>query len=208
MAKSFKLGSAALAAGMILSLEGAEIKLPAPQRTGGLPLQEVLNRRQTVRKYQDKVLDDATLSTLMCSANGVNRPDGRRTAPSARNAREIEIYVLTADGACSYDPEAHALKALTATDLRSKAGSFNAPVYLLLVADAGRAPGMDYARIDAGYVSQNIYMYCASAGLGTCAIGSITRPGNPAAAELRTALGFGEDKVIILSHSVGYPADR
>ena len=181
--------------------------LPAPSRSGGMPLQQALNVRKTVRSYKADMLTDRQISDLLWSANGVNREDGKRTAPSAVNRKEINLYYLTAKGAFAYDPDKNQVTKVSGEDLRKWAGRFEAPVYVVLSADLKRAASRHYAVMDTGYVSQNIYLHCASAGLGTCAIGSFGRiKGSQKGKLLHDKLGMPETEEILLTHSVGIPA--
>ena len=80
------------------------IKLPAPDKRGGLPLMQVLAKRRSTREFARKPLELPVLSSLLWAAFGVNRRDGGRTAPSAINAQEIDVYVALPDGAYLYTP--------------------------------------------------------------------------------------------------------
>jgi nitroreductase len=183
--------------------------LPAPRRTGGMPLQQALGVRKTIRSYKADALTDQQIADLLWSANGVNRKDGKRTAPSAVNRKEINLYYLTAQGAFSYNPETNQVVKVSGEDLRKWAGRFEAPVYIVLSADLKRAASRHYAVMDTGYVSQNIYLHCASSGLGTCAIGSFGRiKGGEKGKLLHDKLGMPETEEILLTHSVGIPAEE
>ena len=183
--------------------------LPAPVRTGGMPLQQALNARRTIRSYKADALTDQQISDLLWSANGVNRNDSKRTAPSAVNRKEINLHYLTAGGAFAYDPETNRVTKVSDEDLRKWAGRFKAPVYIVLSADLKRAASRHYAVMDTGYVSQNIYLHCASAGLGTCAIGSFSRiKGGEKGKLLHDKLGMSETEEILLTHSVGIPDEE
>ena len=189
-----------------LSVSAADIKFSAPAKTGGMPLNEALNKRQTIRKYQEKALSAAQMGNMLWAAFGINRADGKFTAPTAANRQEIRLFLLTADGAYAYCPKTHAAKQITKNDLRSYAGVFKAPCYVVIAADMDKAVSKNYAVMDAGYVSQNIYLYCASEGLGTCAIGSFARikKGNKGKV-LRDGLKLPANIEILLTHSVGIP---
>ena len=189
-----------------LSVSAADIRFPAPAKTGGMPLNEALNKRQTIRKYQEKALSAAQMGNMLWAAFGINRADGKFTAPTAANRQEIRLFLLTADGAYAYCPKTHTAKQITKNDLRSYAGVFKAPCYVVIAADMDKAVSKNYAVMDAGYVSQNIYLYCASEGLGTCAIGSFTRikKGNKGKV-LRDGLKLSANVEILLTHSVGIP---
>ena len=185
-------------------LSAGTTDLPAPEKKGGMPLMQALNERRTVRTYKADDLSSQQISNLLWSANGINRSNGKRTAPSAINRQEIDLYLLTSKAVFKYDPAANALQKVKDGDFRKWAGKFAAPVYVALVADLKKAVNADYARVDAGYVSQNIYLYCAASGLGTCAIGSFSHiPGSDKGAELNNALKLSKDQVVILTHSVG-----
>ncbi|MCI5779966.1 MAG: SagB/ThcOx family dehydrogenase [Lentisphaeria bacterium] len=182
------------------ALSAADLALPAPRKSGGMTLAEALNTRHTVRRFAERQVTLPELSAVLWMANGVNRPDGKRTAPSARNRQEIMIYVTTADGTYLYDAPAHALKEVTKTDLRAAAGGFPAPCYLILVADTRKQTQRDFALIDSGYVSQNIYLAARSLGLGTCAMARIADRDT-----LRRELALGEN-LLLLVHPLGTPA--
>ena len=180
--------------------------LPAPQKNGGMPLMQALNERSTKRAYSNTNLTDQQISDLLWCANGVNRQNGKRTAPSAVNRQEIELYLLTSTGVFKYDAVKNTLTEINKGDFRKWAGKFVSPVYVVLVADLNKAVSTHYAKIDSGYVSQNIYLYCASAGLGTCAIGSFDRiKDSEKGKKLRDALKLGTKEVVLLTHSVGVP---
>ena len=147
---------------------------------------------------------------MLWAAFGVNRPDsGKRTAPSAMNWQEIDIYVATVDGLYLYDAKRHALKPVLAEDIRALTGGQpfvrEAPVNLVYVADfsrMGKAKADDklfYSAADTGFISQNVYLYCASEGLATVVRGSIDRP------DLAKVMRLRPDQRVVLAQSVGYP---
>jgi SagB-type dehydrogenase family enzyme len=140
----------------------------------------------------------------------VNRPEsGKRTAPSALNWQEIDIYVATADGLYVYDAKAHRLNPVLAEDVRAATGTQpyvkDAPVNLVYVADLAKtgkasAPDQDfYTAADTGFIAQNVYLYCASEGLATVIRGGVDRPALAKVMKLRP------DQKITLSQTVGYP---
>jgi len=186
------------------------IPLMAPQTDGGRPLMQVLNARQSSRAFSTEALSRRLLSDMLWAAFGVNRSDsGKRTAPSAVNWQEIDIYVATADGLYLYDAKTHALKPVLAEDIRGATGRQkfvqDAPVNLIYVADfskMGKASADDkifYSAADTGFISQNVYLYCASEGLATVVRGLIDRPALARAMRLRP------DQKIILAQTVGHP---
>ena len=147
----------------------ASIQLPKPQMTGGMPLMEALAQRQTTRSFADKPLPMQTLSNLLWAAFGVNRPREvkqglGRTAPSAMNKQEVQLYVVLAEGAYVYEAEQNQLRPVVAGDVRAKvaqgAGA-HAAVTIIYVADSN----LDYAQVDTGFIGQNVYLFAASEGL-------------------------------------------
>ena len=184
------------------------ISLVPPQKSGGMPLMEALAKRSTARSFDSRDLSDQQMSDLLWAAFGINRPDGKRTAPSSRNNQETDIYVLLQQGVYLYDAEKHRLNRLMEEDIRELGGTQDfvkdAPVTLVLIADltrisqGGTRDGLLTAHIDVGYISQNIYLYCTSEGLATGARGGIDQPA------LGSKLGLKETQSIIIAHSVGY----
>ncbi len=197
--------AAVLVAGNLLA---RSIELPAPQKTGGMPLMEALAKRSTARAFATNELSSQQISSLLWAAFGINRPDGKRTAPSARNFQETDIYVLLKSGAYVYSAVSNKLEQVLAEDIRALGGvqAFvkEAPVTLVFVADLAKCGGnnegaRNTANIDVGYISQNVYLFCASEGLVTGARAMVDR----------TALGeqlkLRPDQLIVLAQSVGYP---
>jgi len=186
------------------------IKLPAPDKRGGLPLMQALAKRRSSREFQRKPLPLPVLSSLLWAAFGVNRRGGGRTAPSALDAQEVDVYVALPDGAYLYDADAHALRLVAASDLRRITGYQDfvdeAPLDLVFVADHARmrmvpaAQRESYASAAAGAIAENVYLYAASAGLATVIRAWIDR------AAIAEALGLTHDQQVRLSQPVGYPA--
>jgi len=186
------------------------IQLLEPQMDAGRPLMQVLKDRRSSRAFSTAKLPKQVLSNMLWAAFGVNRPDsGKRTAPSAVNWQEIDIYVATADGLYLYDAKAHALQPVLAQDIRALTGRQpfvrEAPVNLVYVADfsrMGKAKVDDkifYSAADTGFISQNVYLYCASERLATVVRGLVDRPALAKVMRLRP------DQRVILAQSVGYP---
>ncbi len=197
----------------VSSVSAEEIALPQPVKTGGMPLMEALQKRASGRKFSDRQLTPQEMSNLLWAAWGVNREDGRRTAPSARNIQEISLYVSTAEGVFEYDAPANSLKLLIKDDIRALTGSqplaAKAPVNIILVADKSKitwsAPGndlVDYPSVDSGFIGQNIYLYCASTGMSTVIRGLVDRKA------LGARLKLPEHKFVTFVQSVGFPAQE
>jgi nitroreductase len=195
-----KLFISMLMAGICLSCAAQDIVLPQPQKTGGKPLMEALNERQTTREFTDQALSEQTLSDLLWAAYGFNRVD-KRTAPSANDKQEFILYVVLQSGVYTYDAQANVLKLKVAGDLRGKAGKQDfvsvAPLNLVYVADLTKN-SKEGAQGDCGYIAQNVYLYCASAGLGTVVRGWFDGE------EIRAAFGLSETEEPILTQTVGY----
>lgn len=215
------------------------VKLLPPNQTGGLPLMQALAMRSSVTEWSDKELPLQTLSDLLWAANGINRAEiGKRTAPSAQNAQDVDIYVFTSQGVFLYDAKEHSLKPIVEGDHRmlffpstSPGGSpppqsptntlsekeippINLPgiispkpmppVILLLVSDISRFRSgtkeqrLEWAAIDTGTVSQNISLFCTSAGLGTRPRSTMDRE------KLKNLLQLKDTQYPLLNHPVGY----
>ena len=188
------------------SLRAQDIVLPKAEITGGKPLMEALQNRATNRAIADQALAPQLLSNLLWAANGQNRADGRRTAPTASNCQEIDVYVVLSTGIYLYDAASHSLKFFKEGDFRKETNrqGFVGGANLLLVANYDKMPRYDqeskvyYSTADAGFVSQNIYLFCASEGLATVVQGMIDRD------SLSTLLGITNGKVLF-SQPVGFP---
>jgi len=187
-----------------------DIKLNAPDKSRGSTFMKALSDRQSVREFDTADLCLQDLSDLLWAANGINRPDGKRTAPSAMNRQEIDVYVVNKDGAYLYDPASHTLKGLTSGDFRtavaaSQAFAATAPVCLILVANLEKLgdPASESTRLlaamDAGIVNQNINLFCAAVGLSTVPRGTMKQD------ELKQALKLSETQMLVLNNPVGYP---
>ena len=195
------------------------IKLLKPQTNIGKPLMQVLKYRQSTRSIRPKELPEQVLSNLLWAAFGVNRPDsGKRTAPSAVNWQVIDVYVALEKGLYLYNAEKHILVPILNRDIREntfhtlqpmKGSLEDAPINLVLVADSNKrnifAAFTDkneedmYSASDAGFIGQNVYLFCASEGLGTVVRAMINRP------ELSKLMGLRPEQKIILAQTVGYP---
>lgn len=198
---------------LLLTLAAGCRSLPQPKTDGGMPLMLALKERQSVREYDTaKPLSPETLSNLLWAADGINRPDGKRTAPSAMNSQEVDIYVVLEQGAYRFEPKNHQLDPIAVGDLRAQTGGEEfvktAPVNLVYVADLEKltkAPENEkefYGGVDTGFISQNVYLFCASEGLGT-----VVRAGFDRAA-LTQSLKLRPTQKIILVQTVGYPKQK
>lgn len=185
------------------------IALPKANTTGGKPLMQALAERRSTRNINAGKLPLPVLSNLLWAAFGVNRSDGRRTAPSASNRQIIDVYAVTADGAYIYNPKNHRLDPVVSGDIRATTGTQSfvaqAPLNLVYVADYSRMTNpSDSERLfisaaDTGFIGQNVYLFCASEGLATVVRASLDRDA------LAKALKLRPDQKITLAQTVGYP---
>ena len=197
-----------------LAQEQKSIQLPAPTLDPSKSLVQALKDRKTTREYNTQNLPEQTLSNLLWAAWGINRPDsGKRTAPSAVNWQETDLYVSTSQGTYLYDPKGNALipvlpgdnRALTYTQVeRFK----DAPVNLVYVADFQKMGDrkdeekMMLASMDTGFIAENIYLYCASENLPTGFRAAIDRE------KLGQAMKLRPTQRIMAAQSVGLPKGK
>ncbi len=186
----------------------AIIQLPDPKKDGGKPLMAALNARMSTKTFNGEKLPMQTLSNLLWAAFGINRPDGRRTAPSAKNWQETEIYVATADGVYLWEAKKNTLETILTKDIRAITGNQeyvkDASVVLIYVSDyvkvnAGEMDKQILVGADTGMIAENVYLFCASEGLATVVRAAIDR--DPLAKELKLK----PDQKIIMDQCVGYP---
>lgn len=207
-----KMIMAAMAMVMATSCMTAQEVRTLPQPTTGevkMTLMDALKQRCSEREYDSsRMVDDQTLANLLWAACGISRPEsGKITAASAINAQDIHVYVCTAQGAWLFQPKDNSLLKITDQDLRKAVAgrqdfAATAPVSLVLVSDlskfGGRGSGETFGCMDAGYVSQNIYLACTALGLKTVARASMFKD------ELSEGLKLNENQVLMLNHPVGY----
>jgi hypothetical protein len=186
------------------------IRLPAALTEGGMPLMQALAARQSQREFVATALPDQTLSDVLWACAGVNRTElGGRTAPSAMNAQEVDVYVALARGLYRYEPKAHVLHLVVAMDVRRVTGYQDfvdtAPLDLVYVADHSRMKTIpathreSFASVAAGAMAQNVYLYCASTGLATVMRAWFDRTA------LGQSMGLDADQQILLTQTVGIP---
>ena len=199
----------ALLAFPLLAEMPASVALPKPETRGGMPLMQALSERKSGREFASRELSPQVLSNLLWAAFGINRPDGRRTAPSAMNRQTVDVYVVKADGAFIYDAVQNRLSPVTGADLRAASGTQSyagqAPLNLVYVSDyskMGQSPESEqalFAGAETGFVGQNVYLYCASEGLATVIRASIDK------LSLAKSLKLKPSQHIVLAQTVGYP---
>lgn len=209
MKKMFVFAGLLLAVALVSCKTPQENAAPAPDKLS--VLRDVLKERKSIRQFDTtKVISDEVMLDILWAANGINREDGKRTAPSATNAQDIVIYVCKGDGTYLYKPETEVLEKISGADVRPLFAGRNVFAkscdVIMLASDYGKFRfgaeiAATFGALDAGYVSQNIYMYCAAADMATvaCYLGM-------GAKEVKEALSLPETMTPLLYHPIGYPA--
>jgi len=190
------------------SVFAGDIQLPQPNRAGGMPLMEALNNRRSAREFSPENISEQKLSDLLWAMWGISREDGRRTAPTARNDMAIELYVMKNTGIFRYNAQENILTLVLEGDHRDNAGTHGwvrgAPLNIFIVHNLNKMRVAEEVRVgvanmDAGFVAQNAYLFCASAGLNTVVRMMIPRD------EIRALMGWDENMYPSLAMTVGYP---
>ena len=165
-----------------------------------------------MRAFSTKELPLQVLSDLLWAASGINRPEsGGRTAPTAKNMQEIDIYVAKKEGLYLFDPQTNTLVPVLAEDIRTFTGEQpfvkDAPLNLIYVADHIKMENLTgeqkdfYSATDTGFISENVYLFCASSGLATVVRGWINK------LTLTKVMKLRPSQNIILAQTVGYPKE-
>ena len=204
------LASAAAAAGHSVAgrAQGSARALPPAHMEGGMPLMAALKRRRSTREYSDRALSEQTLSNLLWAAFGVNRPSGDRTAPYWRHIMVIDVYLSTADGVFLYEPKDHTLVPYMPDDVRAHTGLQDfvatAPLNLVYVAHGERMKDISpedrrlYASVDAAFIGQNVYLFCASEGLASVFRGAVDYE------KLAEVMKLPDQQFVTFAQTVGY----
>jgi SagB-type dehydrogenase family enzyme len=193
----------------ITAQDAKDIILPTPSKTGGKPLMDALNARSSSRDFSSKELSQQELSDLLWAADGINRPEsGKRTAPTAMNWQDLDIYVVLPSGIYLYLPKENMLKLKKTGNYMKNTGKQdfveNAALNLVYVSDlskmkdAKKEDKVLYAGIHTGAVTQNVYLYCASVGLNTVTRRFIDFE------KLTSIMELTSDQMIVLSQTVGF----
>ena len=227
--KNAMLFAAALVAGLVSAVSAADdatttnatakaerkaaaIELPAPVTDGGCTLMKAMKDRRSTREYSDEELSPQQLSDILWAAGGINRPDGKRTAGSTRNLQAVGVYAMLKSGIYFYNASKNVLEPVAEGDFSDIAGpqpfAKTAPLTILFVGDFNtmKIPDRDKQMLffgcDVGLMSQNVYLYCASAGLATVVRGMVET------AALAKAMGLPDNKSVLLAQSVGLPKPK
>ncbi len=201
-------------------MQSTDIKLPPPQKDLNYSLMQALAIRRSNRKWQEAPISEQELSNLLWAACGITKEEtkrskSRRTAPSATNSQEIKLYVASKHGLFLYDETQHHLLHIHSEDIRTSIGTqkmmHSAPFGLIYVSDFSRLKkylAKDEHRkwfvsgTDAAFISQNVYLYCAAAGLNTVVLGLVNRE------QLQSRMGLKEHEKVIYTQVVGRPVEN
>lgn len=199
---------------VLIAQDQKTVQLNEHTKVRGTSVMEAFQNRQSIRSYETKDLSLQDLSDLLWAADGINRPNiGKKTAPSAMNAQDVDIYVCRSNGAFLFDAVRNTIKPVTSQDIRplidgkSPSGS---PVILLLISDLSKFRGYtpnaknlenltNMSCMDAGIISQNISIFCAGTDLGT-----VPRAGGMDHQGISKALKLKESQKIWMNHPIGY----
>lgn len=197
----------------LFAQEQVKIKLEPPQTGRGKPLMQALKERKTTREFSPRKLPMSEISNLLWAANGINRDDGKRTSPSAMNSQEFDIYLIMEEGIYLYDAVKSELVTIATGDFRKLSGKQDfvavAPLNLAYVSNLSKfssksseSDKIQWSNMDVGFISQNVYLYCASEGLATVVRGSSDKDA------LAKVMKLKPEQKIILNQTVGFPKDN
>ncbi len=201
--KTLTVAACVLALG--ISSANAELvtqPLPKPNMVGGKTLMQSLQERRTAREFGRRAVNEQTLADMLWAAVGVNRQDGKRTIPTARDSQDLSVYVLKYDGVWLYDAKAHKLVQISDKDLRAMLATQEfakeAALDLIYVSD-NKNPM--YGAMHAGSAYQNVGLYCADKGLNNVVRGYFDH--DAVAKELK----LDNNQQVIVSQAIGWPKE-
>ncbi len=196
---------AALALALGISNANAELvtqPLPKPNMIGGKTLMQSLQERRTAREFGRRAVNDQTLADMLWAAVGVNRQDGKRTIPTARDSQDLFVYVLKNDGVWLYDAKVHKLIQVSDKDLRASLATqeFAKDAALDLVYVSTNENSM-YGAMHAGSAYQNVGLYCADKGLNNVVRGYFDKDA------LAKELNLNDKQQVIITQAIGWPKE-
>jgi len=174
-----------------------DIRLPEPDKTGKTTLMQALEDRHADREFSDREVDERTLSSVLWAAYGVNRDDGKRTIPTAKDTKDLNIYVFTKNGIWLYDADNNLLKQQSDQDYMSlfQKQEYMAPVPVVLVYTGSTD---DYAAMHAGSSYQNVGLYAAANGMANIVRGFFDRE------KVTEALKLPKGQRVIVTQAIGW----
>lgn len=192
----------------ISNIVAQEIQLPAPVKSGGKPIMDALTLRKSHRAFLDSAMSLQQISNLLYAAYGINRSDGKRTAPSAMNGQEFDVFVVNKEGAWLWMADSNKLLLVVSGDIRAEMGKQHfvgdASLILVYVADYRKMNRLSteeqdfYSAADCGYISQNVYLFSASENLATVVLGYIDRK------KIAALLKLDKQQHVIFTQPVGF----
>ena len=174
-----------------------DIHLPEPNKTGKTTLMQALEDRHSDREFVNKDVDDATLATILWSAYGVNREDGKRTIPTAKDTKDLNVYVFDKRGIWLYDADHNLLKQISDKDERKlfQLQDYMASVPVVLVYTGGTS---DYAAMHAGSAYQNVELFTAANGMASIVRGFFEQK------QVAKVLKLKKKQRVIISQAIGW----
>lgn len=198
--KLFNYMAATMLIACACSAEAQE--LPKPQTVGGMPLMEAIQARQSSRDINpEATISSQDLSNMLWAAWGITHDGGKRAVATALNRQGLEIFVITHTQVSKYIAETCSLEPVNQGDFTSLLGrkgfATDAPVTIAIVSDSSKESKMEFQHYAAGAASQNIYLYCAQAGLKTVVRYGFDHEG------VAKALKLGTDEEVLYLQTVG-----
>ncbi len=185
-----------------------DIQLPAPCKIGRMSVMEALSLRSSAREFKSEELPLQMLSDMLWAADGINRSNGKRTAATSHNTLDMDVYIALRSGIYYYNPTNYKLQLIKAGNYMAQTGSQDfvatAALNLIFVCNMSKLSASSdnekymLAGIHTGFISQNVYLYCASVGLNT-----VVRSTFPLST-LTTTMGLVSDQLIVLCQTVGF----
>ena len=179
------------------SVMAIDIKLPTPDKTNKMSLIDALEKRHSDHEFSDKDIDNETLSTILWAAYGVNRPDGKRTIPTANNKKDLNVYVFNKKGIFLYDADKNILKEIST---ENHLNLFNKQDYMetvpvVLVYTGGRN---DYTAMHAGSAYQNVELYTVANNMASIVRGFFDQE------KVSEVLNLPDGQRVIISQAIGW----
>jgi SagB-type dehydrogenase family enzyme len=180
------------------------IALPPFEKDSRVTLDQALLARHTSRSYDpDRSLSREELSRLLWATTGVNRPDGKRTVPSAMAKYPVDVIAALPEGVYRYEPKDHKLVKVISGDIREKIPRQNAfkkaamNVFYVINKDKISGEEIDWADIEIGCMGQSLFLEAAAMGMGSCIYAYVQYD------FVIKALGLKETQILRIAQAVG-----
>lgn len=190
------------------TIASADIALEKPKASIGVDIMKALQMRKSTKSYITKEVSFGDLSNILWAANGVNREDGKRTAPSSYGQYYTDLYVVSNQGVHLYDPVKHNLTLVCNENIKTQIAMQEyveeASHIIVMVSDSTRFHRLTKNRMAAAYaaagcIAQNIYLTASAMNLGTCLVVSLK------ADVIRDKLKLKEHETPVFIMPLGYP---